>query len=88
MWSALGRRAVQLGVGFFALLGFVAVPLGKRTGYEHAKAIAAAAPVVDAARELVEAASRLLSRHEPAGPTPPTSPARPQEHLTRRQAAR
>lgn len=35
MFFRLGRRAFSLATGFFALLGFVAVPLGDQTGYEH-----------------------------------------------------
>jgi len=31
----LGRRAISLGTSFFALLGFVAVPLGDKTAYQH-----------------------------------------------------
>jgi hypothetical protein len=75
MWSVLGRRALGLLVGFFALLGFVAVPLGKRTGYEHAKAIIATAPMADAAGELIEAVSGLRDRVlPPGGPAGPSAP--------------
>jgi hypothetical protein len=35
----LGRRAIGLVTGLFALLGFIAVPIGERTGYEHVKAV-------------------------------------------------
>lgn len=34
----LGRRIVGMVTGFFALLGFIAVPIGDRTAYEHVKA--------------------------------------------------
>ena len=34
MFFRLGR-AFSLATGFFALLGFIAVPLGDKTGYEH-----------------------------------------------------
>jgi len=37
----LGRRAVFSAVTFFALLGFVSVPLGEKTGWAHVQAIAA-----------------------------------------------
>ena len=37
MLLRLGRRAIGMVTGFFALLGFVAVPIGDRTGYEHVK---------------------------------------------------
>lgn len=35
MLLRFGRRALSLATGFFALLGFIAVPLGDKTGYEH-----------------------------------------------------
>jgi hypothetical protein len=37
----LGRRVIYSGVAFFALLGFVSVPLGQKTGWAHIQAIAA-----------------------------------------------
>ncbi len=40
MLFRLGRRAVFSGVVFFALLGFVSVPLGEKTGWRHLQAIA------------------------------------------------
>ncbi len=47
----LGRRLVESVVGLFAMLGFLYVPLGRQTGFEHAKAVfstpAAAAAVDD-----------------------------------------
>lgn len=41
MLLRFGRRAVSYATSFFALLGFVAVPLGDKTGYEHVKAVLA-----------------------------------------------
>ena len=35
MLFRLGRRLISYATGFFALLGFFAVPLGDKTGYEH-----------------------------------------------------
>jgi hypothetical protein len=46
----LGRRAVFSAVTFFALLGFVSVPLGEKTGWAHLQAIAA----TPAASEAIE----------------------------------
>lgn len=43
-------------VGLFALLGFVYVPLGHKTGFEHLKAIAETGAAREAARDLAEAA--------------------------------
>jgi len=49
--SNLGRRLVESVVGLFAILGFLYVPLGRHTGFEHAKAVfstpAAAAAIDD-----------------------------------------
>jgi hypothetical protein len=68
-------------VGLFALLGFVYVPLGHKTGFEHLKAIARTGAAQEAARDLAEAAiwarARLLGAltgtdadEEPAGHPP------------------
>jgi hypothetical protein len=35
----LGRRLLESVVGLFAILGFLYVPLGRHTGFEHAKAV-------------------------------------------------
>jgi hypothetical protein len=35
----IGRRCVESVVGLFAVLGFLYVPLGRHTGFEHAKAV-------------------------------------------------
>lgn len=43
-------------VGLFALLGFFCVPLGRKTGFEHIKAIADSAPAKEALAGLTEAA--------------------------------
>jgi hypothetical protein len=49
--SHLSRRLVESVVGLFAVLGFLYVPLGRHTGFEHAKAVfstpAAAAAIDD-----------------------------------------
>src|SRR3954464_11337438 len=49
--SNLSRRLVESVVGLFAILGFLYVPLGRHTGFEHAKAVfstpAAAAAIDD-----------------------------------------
>jgi hypothetical protein len=47
----LGRRLAEGAVGLFALLGFLYVPLGRHTGFEHARAVfstpAASAAIAD-----------------------------------------
>lgn len=55
MLHKLGRRALDLVIGLFAVLGFFYVPLGPRTGFEHVKAIAATAPAVQAYRGFLSA---------------------------------
>lgn len=65
MRSVVGRtahRALDVMVLLFAALGFVYVPLGKHTGYEHAKAILATGAASRAGRELREAVDRLRGR--------------------------
>lgn len=48
----LGRRALYAGVTFFALLGFVSVPLGEKTGWGHVQAIARTPAAAQALDEL------------------------------------
>jgi hypothetical protein len=55
----LGRRALDLVIGLFAVLGFFYVPLGPRTGFEHVKAIVATAPAVQAYRGFFSATIKL-----------------------------
>ncbi len=78
MWSRLGRRVVDFSIGFFALLGFVLVPLGERTAYEHVKAIFTSGPAVEAGHELLEAGIRVRGRLLGGDPRPTEArPARP-----------
>jgi hypothetical protein len=58
----LGRRAVESVVSLFAILGFVYVPLGRHTGYEHAKAVLATPAAAEAMRDLTAAALSLRQR--------------------------
>lgn len=71
MIAKLGRAVVVL----FALLGFVCVPLGKKTGLEHAVAILKTGAAADTGHELVQGAARLrrrvLAALGRAHPTPP-----------------
>ncbi len=62
MITRVGRRVLEIGVGMFALLGFAFVPLGKKTGLEHLKAIIATAPAKEAGAELIDAGFRLRAR--------------------------
>lgn len=86
--SNLGRRLVEGVVSLFAVLGFVYVPLGRHTGFEHAKAVfstpAAASAIEDLTRsalDLRERAFAFVSGHlSPAattdadGPNPVAAP--------------
>jgi hypothetical protein len=69
----LGRRCVESVVGLFAVLGFLYVPLGRHTGFEHAKAVlstpAASAAIDDlttTAMALRERALKLVTGQERA----------------------
>ncbi len=62
MIGKLGRRAIDLLVVLFALLGFAFVPLGKRTALQHCVAIFSTGPARDAGLELVQATERLKRR--------------------------
>jgi len=58
----LAWRLVETGVLVFAALGFCYVPLGERTGYEHARAIAASPEVRDFAAGMLQAGRSLHAR--------------------------
>jgi hypothetical protein len=72
----LGKRPIELVVLFFALYAFVFVPLGKRTGFEHAKAILGTPAAKDAGSEILDAADRLRQRLLGGGSEPPPVPKR------------
>jgi hypothetical protein len=80
----LGRRAMEALVLLFALLGFVFVPLGKKTGLDHALAIVSTRAVTDAVREtaaaLARARERLFTRS--AGDAPRKAERRPASALS------
>lgn len=56
MLSRITRRAVEGVVVAFAALGFFVVPLGERTGFQHARAIVE----TRAARDAMDGMSRAL----------------------------
>jgi hypothetical protein len=75
VFGVAGRRAAEILVGLFALLGFVCVPLGKKTGLQHLLAIGSTPAVSEAAVELWNAAQRARERVtqglvQPMAPTP------------------
>jgi hypothetical protein len=74
----LGRRCFESVVGLFAILGFLYVPLGDRTGFEHAKAVLATPAAYAALEDLTRTAMALRARaltyltgREPSPPEPP-----------------
>jgi hypothetical protein len=60
--SNLGRRLVEGVVSLFAILGFVYVPLGRHTGFEHAKAVFSTPAAASAIDDLTRAALDLRER--------------------------
>jgi hypothetical protein len=57
-----GKRAIDLAVLFLAVYAFAFVPLGKRTGLEHLRAVLDTRPARTAGHELVEATERLRAK--------------------------
>ena len=62
MIPRLGLRAIEVFVLLFAVLGFVYVPLGRRTAFEHVYAVLATPAATDARRELSDAVVRTFDR--------------------------
>jgi hypothetical protein len=58
----LGRRLVESVVGLFAILGFLYVPLGRHTGFEHAKAVLSTPAASAAIDDLTTTAIGLRQR--------------------------
>lgn len=60
--SHFSRRLVESVVGLFAILGFLYVPLGRHTGFDHAKAIFATPAASAAVEDLTTTALGLRQR--------------------------
>jgi len=77
----LGRRAIDVTVLLLAVYALAVVPLGRRTGLEHLRAILHTRAARDAGRELEHAAERLgqrlLGGSEPAPRGKPEVPVIP-----------
>jgi hypothetical protein len=58
----VGRRLMESTVGLFALLGFLYVPLGRHTGFEHARAVLSTPEAAAAIDDVATAAVRLRQR--------------------------
>jgi len=54
------KRAVNTVFAFFALVAFFRVPLGDKTGYQHAVAILSTPPAKEAGRSLAEVSQRMV----------------------------
>ena len=92
--SNLGRRLVESVVSLFAILGFVYVPLGRHTGFEHAKAVfstpAAASAIDDLTTTALSLRQRVVDfvsgRMQPAAMTDPApGPPAPKAHAAGRE---
>lgn len=77
-FGSLGKRLVEGVVGLFAVLGFLYVPLGRHTGFEHAKAVFSTPAAASAFQELSaamldlrERAVELVMGHDPRPVAPP-----------------
>src|SRR3954452_18219643 len=75
MIFGLVRRCAGLLCTAFAAYGFVKVPIGRRTGWEHTVAIFSTEPAREAATDLKELALRSYSSAPTPGP--PREPAAP-----------
>ncbi|MEI9942279.1 MAG: hypothetical protein WDO69_34110 [Pseudomonadota bacterium] len=62
MLGVLGRRGVEAAISLFAVLGFCYVPLGGRTGFEHAKAVFSTPAAKRAGTELLDALNRVRGK--------------------------
>jgi len=73
VFGIAGRRVAEALVALFALLGFVFVPLGQKTAFQHAVAVFSTPAAAIAFHELTGAVLRLKDRVSEAiapAPTP------------------
>ena len=91
VFGIAGRRVAEAIVALFALLGFVFVPLGQKTAFQHAVAVFSTPAAAAAFRELGDAAFRLKDRivdtvaRSPATDQPkPEVPKLPERTMDRR----
>lgn len=75
MVTRLGRRATEAALVLFAALGFCFVPLGKKTGLDHTKALLATDAAKEAGAGVAEAFVRLRQSLLSPVESPKTSPA-------------
>ncbi len=84
MVTRLGRRAIEGALVLFAALGFCFVPLGKKTGLDHARAMLSTGAAKEAGAGVAEAFTRLRQRivnpkrsGKAAGAPPPSAQPEP-----------
>jgi hypothetical protein len=80
----LGRRLLEGTVGLFALLGFLYVPLGQKTGFEHACAVLSTPAATAAIEDVTTTALRLRQRaidFVTGRVSPPATPATDESEL-------
>ncbi|MDF3070974.1 MAG: hypothetical protein K0R38_6575 [Polyangiaceae bacterium] len=86
----LGRRCFESVVGLFAVLGFLYVPLGHHTGFEHAKAVlstpAATAAIEDVTRAALSIRERAVAYVTGRAAVPPTPEAAPKSRRSEPRA--
>lgn len=82
-----GKRLLEGAVGLFALLGFVYVPLGRHTGFEHARAVLST-PAATAAIEDISSSVLGLRRRALELVTGRLSPVAPPVEPTERSPER
>jgi hypothetical protein len=62
VFGIAGRRIAEALVALFALLGFVFVPLGQKTAFQHTLAIFSTPPALSAFRELAGTVLQLRDK--------------------------
>ena len=89
VFGIAGRRIAEALVALFALLGFVFVPLGQKTAFQHAVAVFSTPAAAIAFHELTGAVLRLKDRVSEAiapAPKPESQPKPELPKLTERPA--
>ena len=66
MLRSLGKRAIDLTVVLFAVLGFASVPLGEKTGLEHVRSILSSPQAQQAKRDIITTLKSLREQILPS----------------------
>ena len=81
VFGIAGRRVAEALVALFALLGFVFVPLGQKTAFQHTVAVFSTPAAAIAFHELTGAVLRLKDRVSEAIAPPPKPESQPKPEL-------